>query len=174
MYVIILEGANIPTNTFGQPGTVALTHLWTYILETSISVDHFYSSNKTQAFYWQMAMLWDTISGSLFFVCLNRHDRWNKKNGKDMHYLLKVILKKKEIIWSSSFCFISHARWHFRRMDGRMARCTSRQMVSNALVADQLLAAEATTNNSSDSLPALSVARQIWLKSHNYCQQNSK
>ena len=67
----------------------------------------------------QMAcILWDTTSHGLFLVCFNRHDRWNWLHHPHMNLI----------------------------SDGQMARWLDGQLMSNAIVANQLLAAEATNN----------------------------
>ena len=58
-------------------------------------------------------------------------------------YSKRSRIEKKEVNRSSSFCCIARARVPFR-MDG--------QMMSKAIVSDQMLAAEATNNGTQDGL----------------------
>ena len=57
----------------------------------------------------QMAMLWNTISHGLVFVCFNRHDRRNKKMEKTCIICSKWSHhdKNPEVNQSSSFCCIT-------------------------------------------------------------------
>ena len=68
----------------------------------------------------QMAMLRDTIIYGLFFVCFNRHNRWEKMEKTCIIYSKwSHIEKHTEVNRSSSFCCIAWARFTFR-MDGQV------------------------------------------------------